>query len=107
MLVSTRLATRVQILSFPVALLGRVLGKNHVFLALTLPWFAIAAATYPGLASYLLRDEVVGRIATHAHHRNSQWTMGLWIYPAVAVAGALPWSPSTMSASAIPTWASA
>jgi 4-amino-4-deoxy-L-arabinose transferase-like glycosyltransferase len=62
------------------------------FLALTLPWFVIAAATYPGLAGYLLRDEVVGRIATHAHHRNSQWTTGLWIYPAVAVAGALPWS---------------
>ena len=63
-----------------------------VFLLLTLPWFVIVATTYPGLADYLLRDEVVGRLATRVHHRNSQWHMGLWIYPAAALLGALPWS---------------
>src|SRR5690348_14277893 len=36
MLVSTRLATRVEILSFPVALRRRLLGKNHILLALAL-----------------------------------------------------------------------
>ena len=63
-----------------------------VFLLLTRPWFVIVATTYPGLADYLLRDEVVGRLATRVHHRNSQWHMGLWIYPAAALLGALPWS---------------
>jgi 4-amino-4-deoxy-L-arabinose transferase-like glycosyltransferase len=62
------------------------------FLALTLPWFLIAATTYPGLADYFMRDELVGRIATRVHHRNSQWHVGLWIYPATAMLGALPWS---------------
>jgi 4-amino-4-deoxy-L-arabinose transferase-like glycosyltransferase len=62
-----------------------------VFLTLTLPWFLIAAATYPGLLDYLMRDELVGRIATRVHHRNSQWHVGLWIYPATALLGALPW----------------
>src|SRR5690348_14578492 len=37
MLVSTRLATRVEILAFPVTLRRRVLRENHVLFALALP----------------------------------------------------------------------
>jgi 4-amino-4-deoxy-L-arabinose transferase-like glycosyltransferase len=67
-------------------------GGPAAFLALTLPWFVFAARTYPGLADYLLHDELIGRIATRVHHRNSHWHVGLWIYPATALLGALPWS---------------
>jgi 4-amino-4-deoxy-L-arabinose transferase len=62
------------------------------FLALALPWFLAAAAAHPGLVDYLVRNEVVGRVVTGAHHRNSRWYMGLLIYPVTAVLGALPWS---------------
>ena len=61
-----------------------------VFLALALPWFLLVAVRYPGLADYLLRDEVVGRIATPVHHRNSRWFMALLLYPATALIGTLP-----------------
>jgi 4-amino-4-deoxy-L-arabinose transferase len=62
------------------------------FLALTLPWFLAVAAAHPGLVDYLVRDEVVGRVATGAHHRNSRWYMGVVIYASTAILGGLPWS---------------
>jgi 4-amino-4-deoxy-L-arabinose transferase-like glycosyltransferase len=62
------------------------------FLGLALPWFVVAAAAHPGLVDYLVWNEVVGRVASGAHHRNSRWYMGLWIYPTTALLGALPWS---------------
>jgi 4-amino-4-deoxy-L-arabinose transferase-like glycosyltransferase len=63
-----------------------------VFLALALSWFLLVVESHLGLARYLLREEVVGRIATSVHHRNSRWYMGLVIYPATVLVGALPWS---------------
>jgi hypothetical protein len=63
-----------------------------VFLGLASSWFLVVAKDHAGLVGYLLGDEVVGRIATPVHHRNSRWYMGLAIYPATVLAGALPWS---------------
>ncbi|HWC03498.1 MAG TPA: glycosyltransferase family 39 protein [Methylomirabilota bacterium] len=72
-----------------------------MFIALALPWFLLIALTHPGVVDYLVGDEVVGRLATRAHHRNSRWYMGLWIYPLTVALGALPWSlawPGTLPA---------
>lgn len=60
--------------------------------ALALPWFLLVARRHEGLLAYFLGTEVYARVATTAHHRNSPWYMGLVLYPATLVLGALPWS---------------
>jgi 4-amino-4-deoxy-L-arabinose transferase-like glycosyltransferase len=63
-----------------------------VFLVVGLSWFVILVATRPHLLGFFVEREVVGRIATGVHHRNSQWYGGLRIYLPTLLAGALPWS---------------
>jgi hypothetical protein len=69
-----------------------------VFLGVSLPWFLVVAQNHPGLISHLLQSEVVGRIATGVHRRNTRWYMAFVIYPATVLLGALPWSLRWMPA---------
>ncbi len=63
------------------------------FLLVALPWYVWAMVRLPGLAGYFLGDEVVGRVATGAHHRNAGLAGALKIYGIGLVVGGLPFSP--------------
>jgi 4-amino-4-deoxy-L-arabinose transferase-like glycosyltransferase len=67
-------------------------GGLAIFLLVGLGWFALVVASEPGLVTYFLRDEVVNRIFTGAHHRNSAWYGAFKIYIPTLLLGALPWS---------------
>lgn len=55
-----------------------------------LAWFLIEGLREPGLLSYLVREEVVGRMAGQ-HHRNPEWYGALVVYGPTLTLGALPW----------------
>ena len=61
-----------------------------LFGALGLSWYVWSVLHHPGLLTYLVRDEVLGRIAG-AHHRNHQWYGPLVIYLPTLIVGTLPW----------------
>jgi 4-amino-4-deoxy-L-arabinose transferase-like glycosyltransferase len=63
-----------------------------VFAATALPWFVLVTQKHPNLFSYFIHDEVIGRIVTGEHGRNSGPLGALKIYPASLFFGALPWS---------------
>jgi len=54
-------------------------------------WYAAVAAARPGVLSYWLHDEVVARVASNLHHRNSKWYKPFIIYLPVLGFGCLPW----------------
>lgn len=61
------------------------------FAVLAVGWYGFEAMQRPDLLPYLLRNEVVDRIATPMHHRNSgPW--GWWIYLPTAALGVFPWA---------------
>lgn len=61
-----------------------------LFCALGLSWYVYSVLKNPGLMSYFLGEEVVGRVLGH-HHRNHQWYGALVIYGSTLVVGTLPW----------------
>ncbi|HVP09035.1 MAG TPA: glycosyltransferase family 39 protein [Burkholderiales bacterium] len=67
-------------------------GGLALFAAVGLGWFALVVATEPGLVTYFLHDEVVNRIFTGAHHRNSAWYGAIKVYVPTLLLGSLPWS---------------
>ena len=67
-------------------------GGLLVFAVVGLGWYALVVATEPGLATYFLRDEVVNRIFTGAHHRNAAWYGAFMVYVPTLVLGTLPWT---------------
>ena len=67
-------------------------GGLLLFAVVGLGWFALVVATEPGLATYFLRDEVVNRIFTGTHHRNSGWYGAFLVYVPTLVLGTLPWT---------------
>lgn len=67
-------------------------GGILVFLLVGLGWYALVTCINPGLASYFLRQEVVARIASGAHHRNPQWYGALTVYGPTLLLGTLPWT---------------
>jgi len=67
-------------------------GGLALFAVVGLGWFALVVATEPGLVGYFLRDEVVNRIFTGAHHRNSAWYGAFKVYVPTLLLGTLPWS---------------
>lgn len=69
-----------------------IAGGVALFAAVGLGWFALVVATEPGLVSYFLQDEVVNRIFTGAHHRNSAWYGAFKVYVPTLLLGSLPWS---------------
>jgi 4-amino-4-deoxy-L-arabinose transferase-like glycosyltransferase len=63
-----------------------------LFVVIGLGWYLVVAAMKPGLAVYFVRDEVIGRVMSGMHHRNSQWYKGFIIYIPTLIAGTLPWN---------------
>ena len=53
-------------------------------------WYVYSALKHPGLLSYFVGEEVVGRVLGQ-HHRNHQWYGALVIYGPTLLLGALPW----------------
>jgi 4-amino-4-deoxy-L-arabinose transferase len=74
-------------LSYPVMLIGCI-----VFAAVALPWYFLVIRKYNGLLSYFIKDEIIGRIVTGEHSRNSGPFGAFAIYPHTLLLGALPWS---------------
>jgi len=55
-------------------------------------WYAIECNRHPGLLSYFLGDEIVGRVATNEFGRNPEWYRPLTMYLPFIVAGGGLWS---------------
>ena len=62
-----------------------------LFLVVGGGWYLWVLADTPGLLDYLLRFEVVERIAGAAHHRHGEWYGGLLVYGPTLLIGTLPW----------------
>ena len=58
-----------------------------LFLVLSFWWFAVLIARDPGLLSYFIGDELVGRFASTMHDRNDPF----WLYIPVILLGVGPW----------------
>lgn len=56
-----------------------------------LGWFVYITHQRPELLDYFLRHEVVDRVASATHDRNSQWYGGFSVYLPTLLVGALPW----------------
>lgn len=67
----------------------RVISLPGVLTALVvgLGWFAWAARNVPGALDHFMGHEIAGRLTTAGDHEPRP----LWFYPAVLVAGCLPW----------------
>lgn len=63
-----------------------------VFIFLGLGWYLWVVIRYPGLLSYLFKDEIVGRVATNEFHRNSQWYYPITTYLPLMLSALLPWA---------------
>ena len=63
-----------------------------LFLAIALPWYVAVILANPGLLSYFVEYEVVGRVFTDIHDRNSHWYGAIQVYLPVLLVGMLPWS---------------
>lgn len=81
------LSLRARRLSYPVMVLGLL-----VFATIALPWYVLVIQKHSGLLSYFVNDELIGRIVTGEHGRNSGPLGAFKIYPASLLFGALPWS---------------
>jgi len=80
------------------ALLGPPRGWL-LFALVALPWYVIVAARTPGLAPYLLGNQVWGRYATTVHERGGP----PWYFAAVLLAGIAPWTVALI-AGGVRTW---
>lgn len=83
LLVLGRLARRRVALADPLGL--------ALFAAVGLSWFGWVAARHPGLLSYLVGDEVVGRVLTNEFGRNPQWYKPFILFLPVLVGGQGAW----------------
>ena len=63
-----------------------------LFLLIALPWYVLVVIKHEGLLGYFLGYEVVGRVFTDVHDRNSSWKGLLETYVPVLLLGLLPWS---------------
>ncbi len=62
-----------------------------LFLTVGLWWYVLSILRYPGLFSYWLKHEVVGRVATEEFQRHPHWYEMFTVYWPFLVGGALPW----------------
>ncbi len=65
-----------------------------VFVLLGLGWYLAVLLRNPEMFGYLLREEVVARIASGEHGRFPQWWGGFYIYGPTLLVGTLPWLPT-------------
>lgn len=63
-----------------------------IFAVIALPWYLLVILKYEGLLSYFINNEIIGRIFTGEHTRNSGLFGAFKIYPHTLLLGALPWS---------------
>jgi 4-amino-4-deoxy-L-arabinose transferase-like glycosyltransferase len=62
-----------------------------LFILIGFTWFFLITLQKPELLDYFLHHEVVDRVASGTHDRNSQWYGGLMVYIPTLLVGALPW----------------
>jgi 4-amino-4-deoxy-L-arabinose transferase len=63
-----------------------------MLLAVALPWYLLVMWKNPGLLSYYIGEEVIGRIASDQHSRNAEWYGGIAVYIPTLLVGTLPWT---------------
>lgn len=63
-----------------------------LFTAVALFWYLIVVVKNPGLLTYFIRDEVIGRVSSGHFHRNPQWYGSLLMYLPTLLLGTLPWT---------------
>lgn len=63
-----------------------------LFVVLGLSWFLWITHLYPELLNYFWGHEVVDRVASTTHDRNSQWYGGFVVYVPTLLLAALPWA---------------
>jgi 4-amino-4-deoxy-L-arabinose transferase-like glycosyltransferase len=73
-----------------IKVLARPLGIA-TFIVVGFTWFFLITQQKPELLDYFLHHEVVDRVASGTHARNSQWYGGLFVYIPTLLIGALPW----------------
>lgn len=61
------------------------------FLFIGFIWFFLITQQKPELMDYFLHHEVVDRVASGVHNRNSQWYGGFVVYLPTLIIGTLPW----------------
>lgn len=54
-------------------------------------WYVWAVARYPGLLSYWVKHEIVGRVATEEFSRHPHWYEAFTVYWPFLLGGSLPW----------------
>jgi 4-amino-4-deoxy-L-arabinose transferase-like glycosyltransferase len=74
----------------PLRALFAPLGVS-LFLGVGLSWYLVMIARDPALLGHFLGHEVVARIATDAHGRNSEWYAPFTVYLPTLLFGLLPW----------------
>jgi 4-amino-4-deoxy-L-arabinose transferase len=60
------------------------------FIVLGFTWYVLAVQKHPGLLDYFLGHEVIARIATDTHNRNSHWYGPFTQFLPTLILGALP-----------------
>ena len=61
------------------------------FIFVGFTWFFLITQQKPELMDYFLHHEVVDRVASGTHARNSEWYGGFFVYIPTLLIGALPW----------------
>jgi 4-amino-4-deoxy-L-arabinose transferase len=62
-----------------------------IFSAVALPWYILVVLKYNGLLSYFVSEQIIRRIFTGEHARNSGLFGAFKIYPHTLLLGSLPW----------------
>ena len=63
-----------------------------VFAVAGLGWYVLVTMANPGLLSYLVKDEVINRVASDDFGHFPEWWGGLYVYGSVLLLGTLPWT---------------
>lgn len=66
-------------------------GGLLAFAVVGLSWYLLVAIENPGLLAYLVRDEVINRVASDDFGHFPDWWGGLYVYGSVLLLGTLPW----------------
>ncbi|MGD9584693.1 MAG: ArnT family glycosyltransferase [Lysobacterales bacterium] len=66
-------------------------GGLLAFAVVGLSWYLLVTIKNPGLFAYLVKDEVINRVASDDFGHFPQWWGGLYVYGSVLLLGTLPW----------------
>lgn len=62
-----------------------------LFVIAAFSWYAAVVVKRPDLLAYFVGYEVIDRVASDVHHRNSSWYGGFTVYLPTLLIGGLPW----------------